>query len=173
MIAAEVTRIDIEEAASRTRGWIRSTPTLRLGHVLSDRWDLTLKLDHLQPTGSFKVRGAFNVLLANDLSEGVVAASGGNFGKAIAYATSELGIPGTIFVPSNSPEEKVGQIAQYGAAVHIIDGYYDEALAASVEFVETHQLKPIIDATFTLTEADRALEQMKSSPQFGKYVLRV
>lgn len=133
-MASEVTRQDIEDAAKRIVSHVRLTPVVRLGPILSEHWTLTLKLDQLQPTGSFKVRGAFNILLAHEPTRGVVAASGGNFGKAVAYAAREIGVPAAIFVPSTSPEEKIGQIAQYGADVHLIDGFYDDALAASQEF---------------------------------------
>lgn len=90
-------------------------------------------MDNVQVTGSFKARGAFNVLLSTR-PEAVIAASGGNFGKAVAYAAERLDIPATIFVPASSPKEKTDAIARYGADVRIIDGYYDDALAASGEY---------------------------------------
>jgi threonine dehydratase len=94
-----------------------------------------LKLDSMQPTGSFKVRGAFSLLKARVIPPaGVVAASGGNFGLAIALAARELGHKATVFVPSTSPEEKVGRIAHYGAEVRVVAGYYDEALRFSHEW---------------------------------------
>lgn len=86
----------------------------------------------MQPTGSFKIRGAFSFLTARVIPEaGVVAASGGNFGLAIAYAAKELGLTATIFVPSTSPPEKIGRISDFGAEVRVIPGYYGEALEAS------------------------------------------
>ncbi len=98
-------------------------------------YDLTIKLEHLQVTGSFKPRGAFSVLTAAEIpAAGVVAASGGNFGIAVAYAASRLGHPATIFVPESSPAEKIGRIGAHGADVRIIPGFYDEAREASVEF---------------------------------------
>ena len=90
----EVTRADIEAAASRISAHIRVTPVVGLGDVFEKGWRLSLKLDHLQPTGSFKARGAFSVLTARTPTTGVAAASGGNFGIAIAYACSKLGISG-------------------------------------------------------------------------------
>lgn len=129
-----MTREEIEEAARRIRPYIRHTPVVELGPILSKEWNLALKLDHLQPTGSFKVRGAFNLLLNSDLGQGVVAASGGNFGRAVAYAASRLGATSTIFVPESSPPEKTGAIARYGADVRLVPGFYDDALAASSEF---------------------------------------
>lgn len=125
-----IERSDIKGAARRIGDHVRLTPVIDLGHVLSDDWRLILKLDHLQPTGSFKVRGAFNLLLSLN-PEAVVAASGGNFGKAVAYAAERLGISATIFVPAASPREKTDQIVRFGADVRLVDGYYDDALAAS------------------------------------------
>lgn len=131
----EVTKQDIEAAAHRIEQHIRRTPVLEIGGALSDRHTTTLKLEHLQVTGSFKARGAFAVLSAVDTGEsGVVAASGGNFGIAVAYAASKLGRRATIFVPGTSPAEKIEKIGVHGADVRVIDGYYDEARAASEDF---------------------------------------
>jgi len=130
-------RTDIEAAALRIKGHVRRTPTIALepgAGGIDAR--LTLKLDLLQPTGSFKVRGAFNRLLnADPRPERVVAASGGNFGAAVAYAAARLGIGADIFVPATSPEAKVARLREHGAVVHVIDGYYADALIASEEFV--------------------------------------
>lgn len=125
-----IERSDIEAAAKRIAGFVRLTPTIDLGSILSDDWKLVLKLETLQVTGAFKVRGAFNVLLSAR-PEAVIAASGGNFGKAVAYAAECLGIPATIFVPASSPKEKTDAIARFGADVRVVDGYYYDALAAS------------------------------------------
>lgn len=131
----EVSRADVEAAAGRIAGLVRETPVAHLDHALSPDYDLIIKLEHLQVTGSFKPRGAFSVLTAAELpAAGVVAASGGNFGIAVAYAASRLGHPATIFVPESSPVEKIGRIGAHGADVRIIPGFYDEAREASVEF---------------------------------------
>lgn len=127
-----VSRADIERAAEHIDGYVRRTPVADLGDVFESGYQLTLKLDSMQPTGSFKVRGAFASLQARPIpSTGVVAASGGNFGLAIAYAANRLGHKATVFVPSTSPEEKIGRIARYGAEVRVVSGYYAEALEAS------------------------------------------
>lgn len=132
--AREVTPGDVEAGASRIDPFVRNTPTLELGRALSDDYMLTLKLEHLQVTGSFKPRGAFAVLTATDLpAVGVVAASGGNFGIAVSYAASRLGHAATVFVPETSPSEKIDRIAEFGADVRVIPGYYDEARTASEE----------------------------------------
>jgi threonine dehydratase len=93
---------------------------------------LALKLDLLQPTGSFKVRGATALLTAREVpAAGVVAASGGNFGLAIAYAARRLGHRASVFVPDTSPPEKISPLRRLGAEVHVVSGYYAAALAAA------------------------------------------
>ena len=133
MIESIPERSDVENAADRISGHIRRTPVLELLHgVGSVPGRVTLKLDLLQPTGSFKVRGAFSRLLAADPRPArVVAASGGNFGLAVAYAAAELGMAADIFVPESSPPAKIERLRDRGASVHVISGHYAEALEAS------------------------------------------
>lgn len=141
MTSLEVTRHDIRAAANRISAHTRRTPVLDLGDALDLGFNLSLKLDHLQPAGSFKARGAFSVLTASDIPQaGVAAASGGNFGLAIAYGARRLGYPATIFVPGNSPAEKIDKIRAQGATVHVIPGYYDQALAECEAFVEDNDV---------------------------------
>lgn len=130
----EVTRNDIKSAAARVAPHIRRTPVLNLGDVLERGFDLSLKLDQTQPTGSFKVRGAFSLLTLANPTRGVAAASGGNFGIAVAYACTKLGYQGTVFVPETSPSEKIDRIGQL-AEVRVIPGYYDDALVECQRFV--------------------------------------
>jgi len=93
---------------------------------------LSLKLELLQHTGSFKTRGAFTNLLSHDApAAGVVAASGGNHGAAVAYAASRLGKPATIFVPTVSSPVKMERIRGYGAQLVVTGDRYDDALNAS------------------------------------------
>jgi threonine dehydratase len=130
------TRADFESAAQRLHGQIRRTPLLEVhGAELNVACRVLLKLELTQHTGAFKARGALNALLTLDPDvSGVVAASGGNHGAAIAWAAGIVGIPADVFVPSTSPEEKAARIRGYGARTHIVDGYYPEALAASREW---------------------------------------
>ena len=125
-------RADVEAARERIDGYVRRTPVLELGSGafgLESR--VTLKLELTQHTGSFKPRGAFNKLLSSEVPDvGVIAASGGNFGLAVAYAARTLGHHAEIFVPSNSPKVKADGIRALGE-VTVVDGYYDEALDAS------------------------------------------
>lgn len=102
---------------------------------MGDRFRLTIKLESMQPTGSFKVRGAFSDLTKAPVPTiGVAAASGGNFGLAVAYAAGVLGHRATVFVPETSPDEKIRRIADFGADVRVVPGYYGAALATSREW---------------------------------------
>jgi len=131
----DVTRFDVETAAETIRPYIRRTPVMQLEPgAFGVPALLTLKLELLQHTGSFKPRGAFSRMLTAEVDDaGVLTASGGNFGLAVAYAASVLGHPAEIFVPSTSPAMKVDKIRGYGATVHIVEGYYAEAYAACEE----------------------------------------
>ncbi|HET6843246.1 MAG TPA: threonine/serine dehydratase [Candidatus Angelobacter sp.] len=126
------------EAIQRTeqiiRPYIRRTPV-----VQADGADfglpsanLTFKLELLQHSGSFKARGAFANLLTREVpSAGVVAASGGNHGAAVAFAARNLGHPARIFVPAISSPEKIARIRGYGADLVVTGEGYDDALQAS------------------------------------------
>lgn len=120
---------EIETAAARIAGQVRRTPvmTARLGG-----FDVALKLEQLQHTGTFKARGAFNTLIAGPVpSGGVVAASGGNHGAAVAYAAAQLGIPAQIFVPEIAGPAKIALIRRAGAALTVVPGAYADAFAAA------------------------------------------
>ncbi|MGC0362859.1 threonine dehydratase [Rhodococcus sp. 27YEA15] len=119
---------------------MRRTPVVA-SRVLSELtgFDVHLKCENLQRTGSFKPRGAFN-RIAN-LSEperaaGVVAASAGNHAQGVAWAASELGIESTVFMPTGVPLPKLVATKAYGAHVHLIGSTVDEALVAAREFAD-------------------------------------
>jgi len=124
---------EVRMAHRRVLGHVRRTPTLALARDelgMAPGEAVVAKLDLLQPTGSFKVRGAVSLLTGVDVPEaGVVAASGGNFGLAIAWAAARLGYRATIVVPASSPREKIDPIASFGAEVRVVEGFYAEALA--------------------------------------------
>jgi threonine dehydratase len=125
-------RSDIEAADRRIRPYVRRTPVIEPGRGAFDlACRVTLKLEFMQHTGSFKPRGAFNKILSSDVpGPGVIAASGGNFGLAVAFAALSLGHRAEIFVPSNSPRVKADRIRAMGADVTVVEGWYDEALEA-------------------------------------------
>ena len=136
----------IRAAAARLAPHIRRTPILE-----ADGADfglpavrLVFKLEFLQHAGSFKSRGAFNNLLTRAIPPaGVVAASGGNHGAAVAYAAMRRGIPATIFVPSVASAAKVAQIRGYGARLEIAGDRYNDALLASERWVDESGAVPI------------------------------
>jgi threonine dehydratase len=113
---------------------IRRTPILEVtgADFGLPPFPLTLKLEHLQHAGSFKTRGAFaNLLLRQVPAAGVVAASGGNHGAAVAYAAHRLGLPAHIFVPTVSSRAKTDRIRSYGAELTVEGELYDDVLAAA------------------------------------------
>ena len=119
----------IEAAAARIEGHARRTPVMRAqlaGH------DVELKLENVQHAGSFKARGAFNSLLARDVpGAGVVAASGGNHGAAVAHAAGALGVPAAIYVPEIAGPAKIGLIRAQGVEPTVVPGAYADAAHAA------------------------------------------
>jgi threonine dehydratase len=126
-----ISRSDIEAARDRIAGHVRLTPVLQVEPGLAPV-PLALKLEHTQVTGSFKVRGAFNTMLGTTLpAQGVVAASGGNHGAAVAHAATRLGVPSVIFVPRVIADPvKIARMEGFGAEVRLVDGGVDEVMAA-------------------------------------------
>ncbi|HEX4685603.1 MAG TPA: pyridoxal-phosphate dependent enzyme, partial [Nocardioides sp.] len=114
-------REDLEDAARRIRGHVRRTPVQVVD--AGDDWLAgggCLKLELLQHTGTFKPRGAFNRILAArergelDPEVGIVVASGGNAGLANAFAAAAVGVPATVFVPTNASPTKLRRLQEYG-----------------------------------------------------------
>ena len=130
-----ITPAEIDTAAQRIGAYVRVTPCIELEpRAFGSPATLTLKLEMMQHTGSFKPRGAFNRILSANVPEaGVIAASGGNHGAAVAYAARTLGHMAEIFVPEPTPDIKVDRLRRYGARVVLIGTSYAEAYAASQE----------------------------------------
>jgi threonine dehydratase len=129
---------EIEEARVRLEGHARVTPVFSSETFsrLTGR-SVVLKAENLQRTGAFKIRGAVNrisSLPVEHRSTGVVTASAGNHGQALAWAAREFGTPATIFMPQDSPMAKVDATRNYGARVELAGSSFEEALAASLEF---------------------------------------
>lgn len=127
------TRAEIAAAAARLTPHLRHTPVLRLSPpAFGFDHEVVLKLELLQVSGSFKPRGAFNRMLSTALpAAGVVAASGGNHGAAVAYAARALSTRATIFVPELTGAAKRARIERYGARLVVGGAAYDDARAAS------------------------------------------
>ena len=136
-------RDEIELAAARIADHVRVTPLVDL--ELPGVGTVQLKLEQLQHTGSFKARGAFNTLIKGPVpAAGVVAASGGNHGAAVAYAARKLGHRARIYVPQMAGPAKIALIRAQGAELHVIDGPFTEvqaqteAYAASTGAMQIH-----------------------------------
>ncbi len=126
-------------AARRLTGRVRRTPVLELPAGDLCPCPVTLKLETLQHTGSFKARGALNaVLTAPPGTTSITAASGGNHGAAVAWAARQVGLPADVFVPAFVPPAKAALIKQYGATLHLVEGFYADALSASRAHAQQH-----------------------------------
>ena len=135
------TLADLEAARARIAGIARVTPVYP-SETLSRLAGRTvhLKAENLQRTGAFKIRGAVNTIASlspEERAAGVVAASAGNHGQAVAWAARETGIAATIYMPQDSPMAKVDATRNYGARVELAGAGFDESLAAAQDFVES------------------------------------
>jgi len=128
-----VTSDDVREAADRIGPYVRTTPvfTAEIGGR-----PVTLKLENLQVTGSFKFRGALNGVIASGAREHVVAASGGNHGLGVATAAKIMGLSATVYVPRTTPEAKARRIAAQGARVVRHGEVYADAETAARAWAE-------------------------------------
>src|SRR6185503_1702210 len=133
-------RASIAEIERLIRPHVRRTPVVQ---VRAEDFGLAgegfnFKLELLQHSGSFKARGAFTNLLTRELpAAGVVAASGGNHGAAVAYAANSLGVPAKIYVPTVSSPAKIALIRSYGAELVVEGERYADALAASEQWAQS------------------------------------
>ncbi len=126
-MTATVTPADIKAAHARIGGHIRRTPLLEAASAVAGA-PLSLKLECLQATGSFKARGAFHNLLTRPApGAGCATASGGNHGAAVAFAAQKLGIRARVFVPEAAPAAKIAKIKAYGAEAVVGGAAYVDA----------------------------------------------
>ncbi len=130
-----VTPADIAEASRRIAGRVRVTPVMHLeAGSFGSPGHLVVKLESLQRSGSFKARGAFNRILSGSVPDsGVIAASGGNHGAAVALASTSLGFSAEIYVPEVASPSKVARLRAYGAEVTIIGQRFPQTYLAMQE----------------------------------------
>src|SRR5258708_4420296 len=165
-----ITRERIAAFEHTIRPYIRHTPVIEIDAAEFGLQParLRLKLELFQHAGSFKTRGAFANLLNRPIPPpGVVAASGGNHGAAVAYAAMKLGLPARIFVPSISSQAKIDRIREYGADLVVGGDLYADALAASVAWAEESGALPVhaFDQTETLLgQGTLGLEMESQAP---------
>jgi threonine dehydratase len=179
-----MTRIPIDRAQISTveqiiRPHVRRTPILEIygADFRLDSISLIFKLEFLQHAGSFKTRGAFANLLTREVPKaGVVAASGGNHGVAVAYAAGKLGVPAKIFVPRVASSEKIERIRQCGADLMVVGERYADALAASEAWTAESGAMPIhaYDQLETLLgQGTVGLELQQQCPQLDTLLVAV
>jgi len=174
-----IDRATIEKTYAVIRPHVRVTPTVELsgGDAGLAAFPLTLKLELLQHAGSFKTRGAFANLMAREIpAAGVVAASGGNHGAAVAYAAMRLGVPARIFVPVVSSPAKVARIRSYGADLVVGGERYADALAASEAWVRDSGAMPVhaFDQPETLLgQGTLGLELARQAPALDTLLVAV
>lgn len=144
--ALAVSRAEIDETAKLIAPYVRKTPVIQVAAAdfgLAGL-PLTFKLELLQHAGSFKSRGAFaNLLLRQVPKAGVVAASGGNHGAAVAFAAKAMGVPAKIFVPKIASPAKIAQIRSYGTELVVEGERYADALALSEQWVAESGAMPV------------------------------
>ena len=170
----------LEEARARLVGIARVTPVYP-SETLSRRAgrSVQLKAENLQRTGAFKIRGAVNTiaaLTAEERAAGVIAASAGNHGQAVAWAAREAGIAATVFMPQDSPMAKVDATRNYGAQVELTGAGFDESVAAAEErmhatratFVHAFEDERVIAGQGTI-----GLELVEQLPSVGTIVIPI
>ena len=171
---------EIREAQGRLEGVARVTPvygTETLSKLIGR--EVSLKAENLQRTGSFKIRGAVNKIATLSDAEkraGVVAASAGNHGQAVAWAAREAGVKATVFVPQDAPMAKVEPTRNYGARVELVGVTFEDALAAAFEHAEESGatfLHPYEDERVIAGQGTIGLELAEQVPQAGTVVIPV
>lgn len=164
---------DVRAAASRIAPFVRRTPSMRAlpAHApLAGTAPVSLKLECLQVSGSFKARGAFSrltLLGAAARARGLVTASGGNHGIAIAYAARAAGLPATVVVPTGVHPDKAARIRSYGATLIIEGAVWDEANARARAIAEETggaYVHPFGDPAVAAGQGTIALEMLEDDP---------
>jgi len=174
------TLADIQEARERLRGIAEETP-IYLSETFTRRVgrEVRLKAENLQRTGAFKVRGAVNKLTTlspEERAAGVVAASAGNHGQAVAWAARQLGIRATIFVPVTAPMAKVEACRNYGAATEMAGEDFEDALEAAIAHVDATGgtfIHPYEDQLVVAGQGTIGLELLDQEPDVGTVLIPI
>ena len=168
---------DIEAAATRIAGRVRRTPLIAAGPLKDPPFDggtdgaLWLKLESLQVTGSFKARGATNALLSlseEEIRRGIITASGGNHGLAVAYAGWQAKTRAVIYLPENVPAAKADKLRAWGAEVVVEGPVWDDANEAALAAAEREGLSyihPFANPTVIAGQGTVGLEILQERPE--------
>jgi threonine dehydratase len=181
MTGPPVSLSDIEAAARRIAGRVRRTPTIAAAPLAAPPgpFELFLKLENQQVTGSFKPRGATNCLLQLDpalVARGVITASGGNHGLAVAYAARRAGAPAVIYLPAGTPRDKAERLAALGAEVAIEGAVWDEANRAALARAERDglaYLHPFADPRVIAGQGTVGLEILADAPEIDHVIVAI
>jgi threonine dehydratase len=172
---------DIEAARRRIAGHVRHTPVTPLDQLKTPVADtrISLKLESLQVTGSFKARGAMNRLLGTpkeEVARGIVTASGGNHGLAVARTAHEAGVPATIFVPSGVSPAKVAKMQAWGARVEIAGEVWDISNQAAQEYAAKTgavYFHPFADPLVVAGQGTLGLELLDDLPDMDAVIVAI
>ncbi|WP_017602595.1 threonine/serine dehydratase [Nocardiopsis alkaliphila] len=167
------TATDVRAAAERITPHIRRTPVLR---TELDGRPLTLKLEYLQRTGAFKLRGALNALLGAEPTDRVITASGGNHGLGVATAAKILGVRATVYVPETVPQAKAAPLEATGAEIVRVGEHYAMAAEAAREQADSEgvrYLHAFDDALVVAGQGTIGLEVATDAPECESIVVAV
>jgi threonine dehydratase len=178
-----ITLEDVRAAAERIGGHVRRTPLMEARLMqrspLPAGASLFLKLECLQVTGSFKARGAVNQLLSlppDRVSGGIVTASGGNHGLAVARAAHMAGVRATVFLPENAAAAKQEKLKSWGATLHLVGRYWDEAHDVAFRYAEERGLPyfhPFASPAIVAGQGTVALEILEQMPEIDLFLIAV
>lgn len=168
---------DFAAARKRLAPYVRKTPMMDL--KLDTGLDIKIKLENLQLSGSFKIRGALNTVLSLDetsLKKGLVTASGGNHGMGVAIAGALTGAPATIYLPKNTPTSKIEKLRSISSSV-IVDGdVWDDANALALKAAEENGMTyvhPFADRSVIIGQGTLALEILEAAPMLDTLMVAI
>lgn len=174
-----ITLLDVTKAKERIQSLVLHTPLMK-SFLFSDKeQEVFLKLENVQRTGSFKLRGAYNRLLQltpEERTRGVIAASAGNHAQGVALSAKELGIHATICMPENTPLTKIRKTQSYGAEVVLEGANFDAAYAYARTIAEKSRvafIHPFDDVDVIAGQGTIALEILADNPHIDAIVIPI
>jgi threonine dehydratase len=173
---------DVRAAGARIRGRVRRTPLIGatpMQSPIAQDFELVMKLECLQVTGSFKARGAISKLTslsAAEVARGLITASGGNHGAAVAYAGWVAGTPATVFVPENVAPLKARKIESWGARLEVEGKVWDESNRAALALARDRDMTyvhPFADPAVMAGQGTVALEILTEAPDVDTLLVAI
>ena len=173
---------DFRAAELRIRDQIRKTPLLKaqpLRNNITPKSKLFLKLENLQPTGSFKVRGAINTLMTlteEQKNKGLITASGGNHGLAVAYAAAIARVPALIYLPTSTAKDKIKKLQSWGAETQIVGDVWDEANEKALTVAQNNNMTyihPFSDPRVIHGQGTVSLEILDANPDIDLLLVAI